>query len=399
MGNIPTIPGTGTVQDQQIGVRRDVRPQEERLSAESRTIGAAARTVNQAADVVQDYEERKRRAEEVAAFNKTSIVLNKGTQDFRSRIKTLPDQQIVPNWEQYSKSLSDQVLSSSGITGPAQHRLAQHLATWKSDTTVEFQVAADKIGSQRRQSTAQAAAEEFLKSGDPALMPNAKAAVDSAVKAGDWTPEKAKRFTDQFPERVAEYQAQNAIDANPYKATQMLKDGTIKITDPNKLRVLMGEAGERTNAVQGSTLQDYMSQIQNATSPLQYPTMDELKGSRDTGKLSARGMNQLVGFMKKSGLADSQSNFKILMADMSGVQLSGESKPQETIAKWKEDAAAIHDPVLQKRAMDGIRTQQNALEKKTEANERPGGNRHLPTDEVRSDDTGEWPDQGPYPED
>lgn len=372
-GNIPIIPGSERVQDQNIGVKVNPAAGEQRFAAQRQVLNAATKDLVEGTNFVQDYEEKKQKAEEVATFNKASIVTNKTTEDFRHRLKTIPDQEIVKNWEQYAGTVQNQIIQGAGsnLTPAAKQQLQLHLDTWKSEATTEFQVAADKLGSQRRQATARAAAEEFLKTGDPALMGNAKAAVDMATKAGDWTPEQAKKYTDQFPERVQVAQAVNGINANPYQTYRDLQDGKFEdIKNPQTRKELLTQANARMNSVQSQKLQEVVDQINTAVTPEAFPTSDQLEVMVKSGDITAKGANSARALMQKKNVTESQDKFNLLMMQAQGTDFTVEKNPEQTVREWKDEAAALPS-ALQRRFAQFADNRLAQAKKKGEAEEKP----------------------------
>lgn len=337
MSNIPTIPNSQRIQDQQIGVHVGARPGLQRLQAEKDVWNSATNAVVTGMDVVQDYEERKRRAEEVAAFNKASIVMNKATEDFTHKLRTIPDQQVVPNWTAYSKQVADQALTASGLEGPAKTRLMQHLATWQSDSTINFQVAADMLGSQRRMSTAAAAAHEFLKSGDPATMDNAKAAVDAAVKAGDWTPEHAKLFTDQFPSVLQENQIRNGMEADPFNTLKDINAGKFKSVPSGPMATLRRQTQAAVARQQNAGRDDLSRRLDDG----EIIDEAELKQKEDIGVISPEGAKSIRSRIAQNGLAEAKDSQRRMMTDVQDYDFTADKDADGTAQKMKDRAAAL----------------------------------------------------------
>ena len=264
-GNIPTIPGTSPVQDIQIGTKMDSRYQQA-------AIGATADVFSSAMGVVQDYELRKQKAEEVAGFNQASIVLNKATADYQHGLKTMKDQDIVPKWQEQAQKTKDELLQTTqGWSGPAKAKFSQTLDTWQNDSTIQFQVAGDHLASQRRKATAVAASNEFLQTGDPAYLENAKQAITSARDAGDMTPDEASMHIGALQKGLEMNQVQYGMEDDPFSMATALtdkgEDGGYKnfsAIPASQRAPLIFRANKLSNETRVATMRSFTQQIADA---------------------------------------------------------------------------------------------------------------------------------------
>lgn len=214
---IPSIPIPAPVSSIEQGTKIDPRSQ-------LALIGQTADTVSTALGVISEYEQRKQKAEEVAGFNQASIVLNKATADYQHNLKTMPDKDIVPKWQEEAAKVKDSVMQNmSGWSQAAKRKMAQHLDTWASDSTIQFQVAGDHLASERRKATAVAAAHEFLQTGDPAFLENAKQAITVARDAGDFTATEASAHIGALQHGLEMNQVQINMEQDPFAMRDTLE--------------------------------------------------------------------------------------------------------------------------------------------------------------------------------
>ena len=319
MGNIPTIPGTASIQDQQVGVKRNLGAEERPFEAARGAIRQGVQAITQATGQIEDYEIRKQQAEEAYLYNKNAITLSKVTSDYREKVKSMPDQQIVSNWQDVAKTTKENILSDpqmQDMTPAAKKRMTMGLEKWQGQTTGEFQLISDKLGSSRRRATAAAASAEFLKSGDPALLPNAQKAIDMAVKAGDMTPEQGERYKGQFPERLATAQASNLIIHDPQAAYNALGDDS-KYPD-------IKNQNERETLRRGALQAWNQSKVQN---------YNDIRKQRDAGKIFTK---EELGDMVEQGKINGSSVDTILS------QQAGKIKEEDV----EKNRSRVHDMVL-----------------------------------------------------
>ena len=132
MAEIPTIPGSARVPDTQIGVKRDVTPRLRALGEARQTVGKANAAVQDAMGNVLEYEQRKQKAWEVAAFNNAATVTNKVTQGYASQLKQAKTEEaikaIVPNWGKIASETKTNLLNNPDLNKTFD--VALHLGTF-----------------------------------------------------------------------------------------------------------------------------------------------------------------------------------------------------------------------------------------------------------------------------
>ena len=294
---IPTIPGTAQVADTQIGSKVNVEPRLRALGQARQTFQQADSAIQGGIGLVQEYEERKRKAEEAGFFNKTSIALMSATSTFRHGIKTIPDAEIVPNWTTASAAVKQTQLEDPGfqkMSPKAQRELRMQLDKWQGQSTGEFQLAADRLGSQRRHATAIAASREFLKSGDPALVRNAETSLDAAVRVGDMTAEQADFYKAQFPGILQANQIRNGIDANAVNTLHAIDDGKFPDVTPNTLLSLRRQAEAQVNRNKVGAYQDIRAQQAKG----RIYTKQELTDMADSEKIEGSSIDAILKAQK-----------------------------------------------------------------------------------------------------
>ena len=242
--SIPTIPGSARVPDVQIGAQRNVQPRLQALGALRQASGAAAGSVQDALGLVADYEEHKQKAEENYAFNMVLLSGQKLHADFLSKVKAMPDQEIVNNWhtatgewrsnqmEQWPKDMSPEAKQLLNI------KMDQFVGT----SAAGFQGMADLLAQKRRVGAADALGDEFLKTGDPDNMARAIAAQQNLVRQGDQTQDEMNAKVQTYPQVLDIHQAQNLASQAPNLAFHKMEEGGFKnIKDENVRLSLQGK--------------------------------------------------------------------------------------------------------------------------------------------------------------
>jgi hypothetical protein len=293
MAGIPTIPGTAQVQDIQAGVKRNPQPRIQALGQLKQTIGAGVSAIQEAASGVAEYEAKKQKAEEIYAYNMTSMGLQKLHTEFLHNVRAQPDTEIVPNWtnaaQQWKQSQMDQYVSR--LSPKAKLNLNINLDQGIGEATAKFQVLADQLGSSRRESAAVANWNEFLKSGDPAMSKKAETALKLAVKAGDMTPEKRDFYVDQIPTVMETYQAKNMIDHAANLAAHKLDEGGFpNIKNENTRATLTKEAYDKWNKNMVGKYQDVRKQQEAG----KIFTKKELNGMADREEIKGSSIKEAL---------------------------------------------------------------------------------------------------------
>lgn len=360
MADIPTIPGSAFIDTQTIGTKIDPR---HRLAV----IGATADTISQGLEVVGEYEEKKQKAEEIAAFNNASIVLNKTTADYQHRLKTIPDQQIVPQWSEIATKTKDGLLQGThGWTPASRAKFQQHLDSWQSDSTIQFQVAGDHLASQRRKATATAAATEFLQSGDETLMPNAVSAIHAAVDAGDMAPEEGKAMIAQFPRTLQENQIRNGMEADPVATLKDINEGHFKDVPPMAMATLKRQVTAAIARQQNDGRDDVLRRL-DAGEPIEE---SELKMKEDAKVLSPAGAKSIRARIAQKNLAEAKDDHAIQMMDVQDHDFTLDKDPDTTAQHMKDRAAAL-PLTLRVSVNQAIDTRLKQAKKAGAAEERP----------------------------
>lgn len=290
---IPTIPGTAQVQDIQAGVKRNPQARIQALGQLKNTIGAGVGAIQDTVGAVAEYEQKKQKAEEIYAYNMTSLGLQKLHTDFLHNVRAQPDTEIVPNWTNAATQWKQNQIEQYGprLSPKAKLGLSINLDQGIGEATAKFQVLADQLGSSRRESAAVANWNEFLKSGDPAMSKKAKAALDLAVKAGDMTPEKRDFYVDQIPTVMETYQAKNMIDHAANKAFHKLDEGGFpNIKNETTRAALETEALRRWNTNMVAKYQDVRKQ-QEAGKVF---TKKELSGMADREEIKGSSIKEAL---------------------------------------------------------------------------------------------------------
>lgn len=376
MANIPTIPGSARVQDQTIGVKANAGPALNRLAAERGVAQAAGGAVQDTIGAVAEFEERKRRAEEVNAFNQASILTRKTTSTYRDSLRNNPnDQEWVANWQKTSQDTRDQILSSAGskLSAGAKAKMVQTLDNWQGETTTEFTTAADIAGSERRKRTGMLAADEALKDGNEQA---ATAAIDSIVRTGDMWKEEATTLKGTFRQTVETNQVLTGMATNPAMVYDQLREKDDKgnfanfpaIRDPAVRERLIRESNQRMNALQSQNLQDIVEQVGNA--PEAPPTEEELEAKVKTGDITARGANSIRALVKKSNLDSAKDNSLVLAMQVHDHDFTVDKNPDVTAREFHDSIAAL--PIaLQKPISDQLTNKLNAAKKNEQQVEKP----------------------------
>lgn len=360
MANIPTIPGTAQVESPELGVQVNPRS---RLMA----IGQAAETIGEGLSVISDYEQRKQKAEEVAGFNQTSIVLNKATSDYQHGLATMDDKEIVPKWEEIALKTKDEVMkNTAGWTPAAKNKLSQTLDTWASDSTIQFQVASDHLGSQRRKATAVAASQEFLQTGDKEMLPNAMNALKAAKDAGDMTEAEYNERTQGLTRGLEENQIRIGMTSDPQSTLKAMDSGEFKDVPPKSLHTLRGQVVKAISDQQNATRDDFTKRVDSHD----IVSDEELDGAEQSGKISPLGARALRNYRDGKNLKEAKDTSAILKTDVREFDFEQSEHP-DLAAQHFKDAAASLPPVLRAQVFDVVDNKLNAAKKKGVSAEHP----------------------------
>ena len=346
MAEIPTIPGSARVQDQQVGAKRNVQPRLQALGAVRGLAKEADSGVQQAIGAVAEYEAKKQKAEEGYAFNMTSLGLQKLHSDFLHKVKTTPDEQIVPNWTQASAEWKQQQLDQYGgkLSPRAKQALTMNLDMGIGEATAKFQVVADKLGSQWREGAAVANWNEFLKSGDPAMADKAMAALKLAQNAGDITPDKVAYYKSQVPQVLQKNQILNGIEADPYRTLKDMDAGKYADVPKQEFATLRNTAEKQVAYVQRTTASDFINDF--STSGL--PKSDkELQEAKEAGKVTGEFVKNYKAMVERKDYHEAQDKQAVMLTKLRDLDLSDSDNPEKEVRKITDEAASL-PPQLQK---------------------------------------------------
>jgi hypothetical protein len=344
---ITTIPGTAQIQDTQIGSKVNVAPRLRELGQARQTFQDANGAVQSSLGIVQEYEERKRKAEEAGYFNKSAIATLSATSTFRHEMKKIPDQQIVENWTKASAAVKQAQTDDpdfAKMSPLAQRALRQNLDKWQAQSTGEFQVAADRLGAQRRNATAVAAKAAFLKTGDPAMKTNATAALQAAVKAGDMTKDQYDFEVKGMDEQLEKNQILNGIDANAYATLQKIKGGGYKNVSEMDLNTLRNQAERQVSYEQRTNAGDMI----NSYSQSGVPTPDKtLQDAKKAGKISGDFVKTYKAMVARDDYHVAQDKQALLMTRLRDMNLDDSENPEKDAQSVTDEAGSL-PPQLQK---------------------------------------------------
>lgn len=382
MANIPTIPGSSQVQTQQIGTKRDVGPQLAALGQLRKTVGAAGSAIDESVGAIADYEERKRKAEEAYVFNSSSLSFQKLHSQFLSNAKKLPDEQIVPDWMQTAQAWKQQQLDQYGskLSNGAKRMFQMQTDNAIGGTTAKFQVMADHLGSQRRESAAVANFGEFLKSGDKDMANKAVSALSIAVKAGDMTQEKMDFYTSQIPKVLQENQIRNGTESNPVATGEDLKAGKFPNVQGSTRSALILANEREIGTLHRTTQNDIMSRYElDPTNPPSKEEMDsKLKAGSITGdfvkafgNMQAEKTRQKNAQEKREFDQKEKDDSNILQMQVNNHDWASDTNPEKTAADFGVTASGIVSTGYRKAASELITSKYNQAKKGQIQEERP----------------------------
>ena len=346
MSNVPTIPGSARVQDQQIGVKRDVGPQLRALGQLRQTVGAANNAVQEGMSAIVDYEEKKRKAEEAYVFNSSSLSFQKMHSDFLHNVKKTPDEQIVPNWTEQTQAWKQQQLDQYGskLSPRATKIFNMNLDNAIGQSTAKFQVVADKLGSQRREGAAVANWNEFLKSGDPEMATKAMSSIKLAQAAGDITPEKVAYYQSQVQPTLQKNQILNGIDHDPYATLKDIDAGKFKSVPETELSTLRNTAEKQVNYVQRTTAGEAINDYQTSGLPKSDKELADLKAS---GKVTGEFVKNYKAMVARTDYHTAQDKQALMLNRLRDMDLSDSDNPEKDVRQVTDEAASL-PPQLQK---------------------------------------------------
>ena len=341
MANIPTIPGTEAVQNVPIGQKLDPR-----MGLELQ--GQVAKTFDTAVGAIVDYEENKQKAEENYVQNASTLSFHKMAQDFRDQInKGMPDDQIVPNWENQVQEWKSQQLSLYGDKLTPQSRAFMENA-WNQgaiSTRGEFQLVAEHKAIQRRRGALHALGREFENSGDEQQGELYGAALDRSAEFGDISEEERDVKKAMIPQRVQTAQALHGINSDQLTTIDTLKklqgDGYPQIKDENERRRLISFAQTKIRTNQGNYVETLSDKLDK--SPTQTLPQKEIDDARDNQLITTRAWRSLTNRNKKVDAATDKNNAALIQSDLIDADFVKAENRDDLMSEFKERIASIHN--------------------------------------------------------
>lgn len=362
MANIPTIPGSARVADQSIGTKINPATRIGPAGALRQTAQRANAGVQEALGGIQEYEEKKRKAEEAYVFNSSSLSFQKLHSQFLSNAKKLPDEQIVPQWTQTTQAWKQSQLDQYGskLSNRAKQMFMMQTDNAIGGTTAKFQVMADKLGTQRRESTAVANWDEFLKSGDPAMASKATSALSIAVKAGDMTQDKMDFYTSQIPQVLQRHQIINGMSSNPWATLEDIKKGKYPAVPDQQIKTLRRDTEVELANQQGLARDKFIERLDGKD----IVGENEISEAEKAHTLSAAGAKAIRSRISQDAYKDADNTQRLLLLDSSNHDWEGDQTPKKTLEDFKTQAASL-PPALRKSAVDSFQRDYNKAQKST----------------------------------
>jgi len=369
MANIPTIPGTEAVQNVPIGQKLDPR-----MGLELQ--GQVAKTFDTAVGAIADYEENKQKAEENYVQNASTLSFHKMAQDFRDQInKGMPDDQIVPNWENQVQEWKSQQLSLYGDKLTPQSRAFMENA-WNQgaiSTRGEFQLVAEHKAIQRRRGALHALGREFENSGDEQQGEMYGAALDRSAEFGDISEEERDVKKAMIPQRVQTAQALHGINSDQLTTLDTLKklqgDGFPQIKDENERRRLISFAQTKIRSNQGNYVETLSDKMSN--SPTQTLPQKEIDDARDNQLITARAWRSLTYRNKRVDNNVDKNQAALIESDLIDSDFVKAENRDSLLAEYKDRIASIHSPQLRNQIKIRLMNKYGAAEKQMASDEKP----------------------------
>jgi hypothetical protein len=297
--------------------------------------------------IVQEYEERKRHAEEAAFNSRSAMVMLNATTANSATLKKQDDQQIVDNWTKTSAAVKQTLKDDpdfAKMSPRAQAKLKAKMDIWQGKSTSLFQEKADMLGSKRRARTAIGAKNAFAKTGDDKFKTNAIAALDAQHKAGDLTNE---QYNDQVAGLDSDFERGkilNGIDANAYATLQKINAGGYKHISETEMNTLKNAAEKQVNFVQKTTGDEAIADYVRTNIPADPKTLqDKVKAGTLTGDF-VKSYNAMVS---RKGLDEARDQQSLLLMEAHDLDVGASDNPEKDIRAIRDDAAKL-PPTLQR---------------------------------------------------
>jgi hypothetical protein len=366
MAAIPTIPNSEQVQSVQRGVKRNLSVEEGPLSAARGAIQAADQSIQGMVGVVEDYEERKRRAKEAAFFNQTTLHQINAQTEFTKTLRQQPYEKIPENWSHAAQGTMDSLRDSDQYQAmsPAAKRLwGQKAAVWQASTTSDFQVTSDHLGITTRNGNLNALMDKGATTGDESVVPAVKQAIGMSVKTGDLTPEQGEDKLRQFQTKFAVGQASNLIETKPQRVKEKLAAGDWKEIPENLRNHLTTQA----------TTQERANLNLLPTNPLTRQVDDQTIDDAIAGGTIDLQQGELLKKTQKleSSRADRDVANRIMAGVHDSVAWKGADNPDNYANDLAKDLPLIRDDTTRKDTADRINKQLAAVKKTGQTEEKP----------------------------
>lgn len=365
---IPTIPGTNQVTTQAIGTPVSSGPRIAALQGVKEVISAEAGAIGTAAETIIAYEKKKQKAEQVAAFNQASIMMREATAQYREQIAKNPDyNSYVPQWQKVAQSVARQAMQNPALTGAAKRQMQMAVASWQSQTNIEFQQAADLRGTQYRRTTATLAAEKAYREGN---LNAGDAAIDGAVKVGDMWPEDATRIKMTGKNTAELSQIETGIRVAPEQTMKDIEAGHFKNVTAHQLETARVQARAQIARNQSDNLRGMYDDLQS--DPMQL-TDARLDDAVKQGRITPQGANSLKMARDRKNLKTAREDYNSLWVMVDQHDFRQDKVPEEAAKDFTQAATALPPemarPLLAhiKSAVEKAKTTATAEEKPVES--------------------------------
>ena len=365
MANIPTIPGTQFVATQQIGTKINAAPRLAALGGVKQAAQAAAGAIGESAQAITAYEDKKRQAEEVAAFNQASIVMRSATSAYREQIAKNPDyNSYVPEWQKQASAIRDQILAYPSLKGMAKKQMARALDSWQAETNSEFQHASDVRGTTSRRTIATLAAEKAYQEGN---FKGGDSAIDGAVKVGDMWPEQGLKLKASGKRTAELSQIETGIRVNPKALIDDIHAGHFKSVTAHQLETATTQARAQVARNQSDNLGNLLQELD--ANPMQM-TDDRLKQEVKAGSITQRGADSIKAKRDRTNLKTASDDYNVLYMMIDRHDFTKDQVPEEAAKDFREEAAALPSN-FQRELNHALTAKMNAAKNSAQRDEKP----------------------------
>ena len=353
------------IQDQGAQPKRSDRAYQAHMQAARGEIQAAVTSIQDVAGAVATFEEKKRKAEEVYIHNQTSLALQKFHDQFTHAATSMPDQAIMPAFEEQAKAFQTNVVSSEDfakMSPKAQEHLTFMVEHSLGEMRGENQVHSDLKASHRRAGAAKANYNEFLDKGDPAWAYKAAAAIKMAVKAGDIDSAEGDMWLRDIPHQLQIHQAINAIKNDPQNAATNIEELN-RLTDKEKIQ-FKGEARTQWTRVEADNAENLRTGFDRVIAdgeknnkPIDYSVMtQQVTDAELSHKISARMATQLRTSLVRADVQLDRTKSEELYLDAYNADVSD----VEEFNRIRGEAQTISSPDRRGHVLGLIKRRMNA---------------------------------------